>query len=111
MAESHVDIDWNALRSAAEEARDHAYAPYSDHFWAAMGFRGTPSRNEAAGLLVKHDSRVRALTDVLELDFATERAETFWPKVCAFVHVSSCPAHEPVPRVVPKGGARDGQPS
>ena len=31
MAESHVDIDWNALRAAAEEARDHAYAPYSDH--------------------------------------------------------------------------------
>jgi cytidine deaminase len=24
-------IDWNALRAAAEEARDHAYAPYSDH--------------------------------------------------------------------------------
>ena len=24
MAESHVDIDWNALRAAAEEARDHA---------------------------------------------------------------------------------------
>lgn len=24
-------IDWNALRAAAEEARDHAYAPYSNH--------------------------------------------------------------------------------
>jgi cytidine deaminase len=24
-------IDWNALRAAAEEARDHAYAPYSHH--------------------------------------------------------------------------------
>ena len=24
-------IDWNALRAAAEEARDHAYAPYSRH--------------------------------------------------------------------------------
>jgi cytidine deaminase len=25
------DIDWVALRSAAEDARDHAYAPYSRH--------------------------------------------------------------------------------
>lgn len=25
------DIDWAALRAAAEEARDHAYAPYSRH--------------------------------------------------------------------------------
>lgn len=25
------DIDWNALRVAAAEARDHAYAPYSSH--------------------------------------------------------------------------------
>ena len=24
-------IDWGALRAAAEEARDHAYAPYSRH--------------------------------------------------------------------------------
>ena len=24
-------IDWNALRAAAEEARAHAYAPYSNH--------------------------------------------------------------------------------
>jgi len=24
-------IDWNALRAAAEDARNHAYAPYSDH--------------------------------------------------------------------------------
>ena len=31
MAQSHVDIDWNALRAAAEDARDHAHAPYSDH--------------------------------------------------------------------------------
>ena len=31
MAESHVEIDWNALRAAAEDARDHAYAPYSDY--------------------------------------------------------------------------------
>ena len=77
-----------------------------------MGFRGTPSRDEAAGLLVKHDARVRALTDdVLELDFSTEKSETFWPKVCAFVHASRCPLDQPVPRVVPKGGARDGQPS
>ena len=28
---NHVEIDWNALRAAAEDARDHAYAPYSDH--------------------------------------------------------------------------------
>ena len=26
-----TDIDWPALRTAAEEARDHAYAPYSRH--------------------------------------------------------------------------------
>ena len=26
-----TDIDWSALRAAAEEARDHAYAPYSRH--------------------------------------------------------------------------------
>lgn len=26
-----TDIDWPALRAAAEEARDHAYAPYSRH--------------------------------------------------------------------------------
>ena len=25
------DIDWSELRAAAEEARDHAYAPYSRH--------------------------------------------------------------------------------
>ena len=103
---------WAASALRWTQLRSRAYAPYSDHFWAAMGFRGTPSRDEAADLLVKHDARVRALTDdVLELDFSTEKSETFWPKVCAFVHASSCPAHEPVPRVVPKGGARDGQPS
>ena len=26
-----TDIDWAALRASAEEARDHAYAPYSRH--------------------------------------------------------------------------------
>lgn len=26
-----TEIDWGALRAAAEEARDHAYAPYSRH--------------------------------------------------------------------------------
>jgi cytidine deaminase len=26
-----TDVDWSALRAAAEEARDHAYAPYSRH--------------------------------------------------------------------------------
>ena len=26
-----TEIDWGALRAAAEEARDHAYAPYSCH--------------------------------------------------------------------------------
>ena len=26
-----TDIDWPALRAAAEQARDHAYAPYSRH--------------------------------------------------------------------------------
>jgi cytidine deaminase len=26
-----TDVDWDALRAAAEEARDHAYAPYSRH--------------------------------------------------------------------------------
>ena len=26
-----TDVDWAALRAAAEEARDHAYAPYSRH--------------------------------------------------------------------------------
>ena len=26
-----TDVDWEALRAAAEEARDHAYAPYSRH--------------------------------------------------------------------------------
>lgn len=26
-----TEIDWSALRAAAEEARDHAYAPYSRH--------------------------------------------------------------------------------
>ena len=26
-----TDIDWSALRAAAEEARGHAYAPYSRH--------------------------------------------------------------------------------
>ena len=103
---------WAASALRWTQLRSRAYAPYADHFWAALGFRGTPSRDEAAGLLVKHDARVRALTDdVLELDFSTEKSETFWPKVCAFVHASRCPAHEPVPRVVPKGGARDGQPS
>ena len=103
---------WAASALRWTQLRSRAYAPYADHFWAALGFRGTPSRDEAAGLLVKHDARVRALTDdVLELDFSTEKSETFWPKVCAFVHASRCPLDQPVPRVVPKGGARDGQPS
>lgn len=26
-----TDIDWDSLRSAASQARDHAYAPYSHH--------------------------------------------------------------------------------
>ena len=26
-----TEIDWGALRAAAEDARDHAYAPYSRH--------------------------------------------------------------------------------
>lgn len=26
-----TDVDWAGLRAAAEEARDHAYAPYSRH--------------------------------------------------------------------------------
>ena len=26
-----TDIDWDALRAAAAQARDHAYAPYSQH--------------------------------------------------------------------------------
>ncbi len=26
-----TEVDWGALRAAAEEARDHAYAPYSRH--------------------------------------------------------------------------------
>ena len=26
-----TDVDWGVLRAAAEEARDHAYAPYSRH--------------------------------------------------------------------------------
>lgn len=26
-----TEVDWDALRAAAEEARDHAYAPYSRH--------------------------------------------------------------------------------
>jgi len=26
-----TDIDWDALRLAAEQAREHAYAPYSQH--------------------------------------------------------------------------------
>lgn len=31
MPESQTDIDWDALRAAAGHARDHAYAPYSQH--------------------------------------------------------------------------------
>lgn len=26
-----TEVDWDALRAAAEDARDHAYAPYSRH--------------------------------------------------------------------------------
>ena len=32
-----TDVDWAALRAAAEEARDHAYAPYSRHPVGAAG--------------------------------------------------------------------------
>lgn len=38
---SAVDIDWEALRAVAEEARDHAYAPYSRHPVGAAALTST----------------------------------------------------------------------